>query len=145
MIRFISFWWLWVLVAVHKLSLVAVNRGYSQVAVRGLLNVVAFLLQSMVKSFSRRSSWALEYWLSSWDMWAQLHLIMGNPPRLGIQPMFSALAGRYPTTGPPGKASAQFLLGAGLVGILHLACTKVPDSRKKNRCSAGVTLFIQIV
>ena len=44
MIGFIYFWWRWVLVAVHRLSLVAVSRGYSAVAVRELLISVASLV-----------------------------------------------------------------------------------------------------
>ena len=38
------FWLFWVFVAVHRLSLVVVNRGYSSVAVCGLLIKVAFLV-----------------------------------------------------------------------------------------------------
>ena len=42
---FISYFWLhWVFVAMHRLSLVAVSRGYTLIAVHWLLTVVAFLI-----------------------------------------------------------------------------------------------------
>jgi len=49
------FWLLWVFVAVHRLSLVVVNRGYSPVVVFVLLIKVAF--------------WALEHKLGGCDAW----------------------------------------------------------------------------
>lgn len=42
-------------------------------------------------------------WLSSCVIWAQLLLSMREPPRRGIKLASPALAGRLPTTGPPGK------------------------------------------
>ena len=65
------------------------SGGCSLVAVHGLL-----LLQRQTvgcKSFSSCDTWA---WLLH-NMW--------NLPRSGREPMLSALAGRFLTTGPPGK------------------------------------------
>ena len=55
----------WVLVAVHGLSLVAVSRGYSRVAMCGLLIAWLLLLQSMAlghEGFSSCSSRAQWLW-----------------------------------------------------------------------------------
>ena len=73
---FIYFWLHWVLVASHGLSLVAASRGHSQVAVCGLLILVAFLvaehslwnalaLVAGVRGLSSCGSWTLELGLSS--------------------------------------------------------------------------------
>ena len=42
------FWLCWVFVAVHRLSLVEESRGYSLVAVHGILIVVALLCRAYV-------------------------------------------------------------------------------------------------
>ena len=42
--KFIYFWLLWVFVAVCRLSLVVVSKGYSLVVVRGLLTEVLSLV-----------------------------------------------------------------------------------------------------
>ena len=41
--------------------------------------------------------------LSSCGSWAQLLCGMWDPPRLGLEPVSPALAGRFSTTAPPGK------------------------------------------
>ena len=46
---------------------------------------------------------ALEHRLSSCGARAQLLHDMWDPPRPGLEPVSSALAGGFPTTGPPGK------------------------------------------
>ena len=50
-------WLCWVFVAAHRVSLVAVSRGYSQLAVCGFLNAVASLLQSTGSGVPGLSSW----------------------------------------------------------------------------------------
>ena len=75
-----------VFVAAHELSLAVLSRGYTLVAVHGLLIVGATLV--------------VEHGL--WGVQAQLPCGMRDPPQLGIELVFPALAGRFPTTGPPG-------------------------------------------
>ena len=48
-------------------------------------------------------SWALERRLSSCGAWAQPLCSMWDLPRPGLEPVSPALAGRFPTTAPPGK------------------------------------------
>ena len=55
--------------------------------------------------FSCCGAWALEpFGFSSWDRWAYLLHGMCNLPRPGTEPASPALAGRFLTTGPPGKS-----------------------------------------
>ena len=61
MLLFTYFWLRWVLVAAHRLPLVVVNRGYSLVAVSGLLIAVASL--------------AMEHRL--WGAWASVAVAHG--------------------------------------------------------------------
>lgn len=51
----------------------------------------------------RGSSRLLEHRLSGCGGWAQVLLRTRNLPRSGIEPMSRASAGRFMTTGPPGK------------------------------------------
>ena len=71
------FWLRWVFIAAQGLSLVAVSRGYSLAVVHRLLIVVAALITEHGFSCSGGMS----------DL-----------------PVSSALTGRLPTTGPPGKS-----------------------------------------
>ena len=75
-----------VFVAAHELSLAVLSRGCTLVAMHGLLIVGATLV--------------VEHGL--WGLQAQLPCGMRDPPQPGIQLVFPALAGRFPTTGPPG-------------------------------------------
>ena len=62
----------------------------------GFLTVVAFLVAE---------HGALEFRLSSCGIWDQLPHGMWDPPGPGIKRTSPALAGRFLTTGPPGKSS----------------------------------------
>ena len=73
----IYFWLCWVFIAAHGLSLVAECRGYSQVAVGGLLIAVAFPV--------------VEHWLS-------YPTACGILPRAGIEHVSPALGGGFLTT-----------------------------------------------
>ena len=64
------------------------------IAVRGPLIVVASLLVEHGLQMHR---------LSSCDSRAQLLRGMWDLPRPGLEPVSPALAGRFPTTAPPGK------------------------------------------
>ena len=87
--------------------------GLSLTAVHGLLLAVAPVLQSMssgeccsaavTRRFSGCSSQALEHGLSSYGTWALLSCSMGDPPGSGIELVSPASAGRFLTTGSPGK------------------------------------------
>ena len=96
-------------------SLVAASRGHAPVAVHGLLIVVASLvvehgLQNVQASAGAAqglggcSSGALKHRLNSYGAWAQLLCNMWDLPRPEIEPVSPALAGRFLTTGPPGKS-----------------------------------------
>ena len=66
----------------------------------------------MVFGLSSRSSWALGSRLSNCGaqgQWSQLPCSMRNDPRPGIEPTSPALAGRFLTTGPPGKSFKYFI------------------------------------
>ena len=72
------------------------KRGPLFIAVRGPLTVVAsFVAEHRLQT--RR--------LSNCGSRAQLLHGMWDPPRPGLEPVSPALAGRLPTTAPPGKPS----------------------------------------
>ena len=70
------------------------KRGPLFIAVRGPLIIAASLVAEHGLQTSR---------LSSCDSQAQLLRGTWDPPRPGLEPMSPALAGRFPTTVPPGK------------------------------------------
>ena len=70
------------------------KRGPLFIAVRGPLTMAASLAAEHRLQTCR---------LSSCGSRAQLLCGMWDLPRLGLEPMFPALAGRFPTTAPPGK------------------------------------------
>ena len=80
------------------LSLVAVSRSYSLVAMRGLLIAVACHVQTRVLEFKGFSSYGAR---------AYLLLSVQDLPGPGIEPMSPALAGGFLTTTPPGKPFFQ--------------------------------------
>ena len=95
----IYFWLGWVFIAAHRLSLAAGSGGYSLiVAVHGLLVEASPVAEHRL--------WACE--LSNCNPQAQLHLSMWHLPRPGIKAMSPALAGRFLTTGSPGKPNNLF-------------------------------------
>ena len=77
------------------------KRGPLLIAVRGPLTVVASLVEEH-RLQTRR--------LSSCGSRAQLLRGMWDLPRPGLEPASPALAGRFPTTAPPGKPPARFTL-----------------------------------
>ena len=89
-------------------SLVATSRGYSSLQCAGFSLRWLLLLRSTgsrCADFSSCGSWALEHRLSSCGTRAQLFHGMWDLPRPGLEPVSSALAGRFLTTVPPGKPS----------------------------------------
>ena len=128
---FIYLWLHWVLVAVRRLSLVAVSRGYSSLWCAGFslrwflllwsmgLRRAGFSSCSMAGSvvaacrpqsvgFSSCGSLALERRLSSCGAQAQLLRHMWDLPGPGIEPVSPALACGFLTTAPPGKSLNYF-------------------------------------
>ena len=103
---FIYFGLCWVFVAVRGLSLVAAGGGYYSLRCAGFSLRWLLLLRS---TGSRRAGFSscgwrtLERRLSSCGAWAQLLHGMWDLPRPGLEPASPALAGRPPTTAPPGK------------------------------------------
>ena len=70
------------------------KRGPLFIAVRGPLTIAASLVAEH-RLQTRR--------LSNCGSRAHLLRSMWDPPRLGLEPVSPALAGRLPTTAPPGK------------------------------------------
>ena len=82
------------------LSLVAVSRDYSLIAVLELPLRWLFLLQSIgCRVSGLHSLWCMGF-IVSWHM---------GSSQTRIKPVSPALAGRFPTTGPPGKPAYDFL------------------------------------
>ena len=82
------------------------ERGLLFVAVHGLLTAVDSLVVEhglQAHGLSRCDSRAPECRLSSCGTWASLLCSMWDLPGLGLEPMSSALAGRFLTTVAPGK------------------------------------------
>ena len=96
---FIYFWLCWVFVSVRGSSPVAASGGPLLIAVRGPLTIAASLVAEH-RLQTRR--------LSSCGSRAQLIRGMWDPPRPGLKPVSPALAGRLPTTAPPGKPPVFF-------------------------------------
>ena len=78
------------------LSLIVVSGGYSSLE----CEVGAFSLRRLLLLWSIGSRVCR---LSSCGVWTSCPGGMWNLPRAGIEPMSPALAGRFLTTGPPGK------------------------------------------
>ena len=76
------------------------ERGPLFIAVRGPLTVTASLVAEH-RLQTRK--------LSSCGSRAQLLRGMWDPPRPGLEPVSSALAGRFSTTAPPGRPPPPFL------------------------------------
>ena len=90
---FIYFWLCWVFVSVRGLSPVAASGGHSSSRCAGLS--LSRPLAAEHRLQTRR--------LSSCGSRAHLLRGMRDPPRPGLEPVSPALAGRLPTTAPPGK------------------------------------------
>ena len=88
---FVHLWLCWVFITERGLSPVAESGGQSSLPCAGL----------SLAGFSRCSSRALEHQLSA----DGLPCGMSGPPGPRIKPASPALAGRFSTTGPPGKSS----------------------------------------
>ena len=91
---YLFFWLCWVFIAACRLYLVVVSRDYSSCDAQA----------SHCGGFSC-VAWSLEPRQSSCGAQAQLPCSMWNLPGPGVNPMSSALAAGFLTTGPPGKFS----------------------------------------
>ena len=96
---YLFIWLCWIFVAVRRLSLVVVSRGYSLLRCAGFSLRWLLLLQS---TGSRHMG-------SSCGAQALLLRGMWDPPGPGLEPVSPALAGGFLTTAPPGKPSRQIL------------------------------------
>ena len=92
----VYFWLCWVFIAAHWLSLVAVSRGCSPVAVHGPLIAVASLVAEHGLSGVQASVavHGLSCPVALWNL----------PSPQGLNPCPPALAGGFLTTGPPWKS-----------------------------------------
>ena len=97
---FINLWLCWVFVSVQGLSPVVASGGHSSSRCVGLSLSRPLLLRSRLQT--RR--------LSNCGSWAQPLRGMWDPPRPGLEPVSPALAGRLPTTAPPGKPYLEFFI-----------------------------------
>ena len=77
------------------------KRGPLSIAVRGPLTIAASLAAEHRLQTCR---------LSNCGPWAQLLCGTWDLPRPGLEPVSPALAGRFPTTAPPGKPKDLFLI-----------------------------------
>ena len=109
-LRFIYWLW-WVFIVVHGLSLVAASGAYSLVTCSHCsgfsCGAQALGTWASVVAASRLcscGSWTVECSLSSCGARALLFPGMWNPPRPGIEPRSSALAGGFLPGVPPGKS-----------------------------------------
>ena len=108
---FLCFWLCWVFTAAWAFSGRG-ERGYSLVAVSGLLGVVSSLVAehglwgaraSAAAEFNGCGSRAAGHRLSSCGSWAPLLQAMWNLPRSGMEPVSPALAGRFLPTSHQGS------------------------------------------
>ena len=76
------------------------------------------------RGFSLRSTDS-RVWLGNCDPQSLLSHSMWNPPRSGIKPMSSSLAGGFLTTGPPGKFYIFLFLFFSIM-VYHRILNKVP-------------------
>ena len=97
---FIYFWLCWVFVSVRGLSLVVASRGHSSSRCVGLSLSRPLVAEHRLQSCR----------LSSCGSRAQLLHGMWDLPRPGLEPVSSALAGRFSTTAPPGKPQCVVLI-----------------------------------
>ena len=105
---FFNLWLCWVFVSVRGLSLVPASGGHSSSRCAGLsLSRPLFVAEHRLQT--RR--------LSSCGSQAQLLRGTWDPPRPGLKPVSTALAGRLSTTAPPGKPRS-FLIPSFLQVIL---------------------------
>ena len=95
------------------------ERGPLFIAVRGPLTVAASLVAEHRLQTCR---------LSNRGSRAQLLRGMWDPPRPGLEPVSSALAGRFSTTAPPGKPPACFLNKV----LLAQSHTHLKKKKKRN-------------
>ena len=105
---FISLWPCCVFVALRGLSL-AVESWFCSCCRAWALGVQASVV--VAPACSSCGSPALERWLSSCGAWAQLLWGMWDTPGSGIEPVSSALAGRFLAASSPGKTEVTLLWG----------------------------------
>ena len=98
--KYIYFWLCWVFVSVRGLSLLAASGGHSSSWSAGLSLSRPLVAEHRLQT--RR--------LSSCGSRAQLLRGMWDLPRLGLEPVSPALAGRFSTTVPPGKPYILFYI-----------------------------------
>ena len=114
------------------------ERACSPAVVSGLLTELVLLLWSRAPGhvgFSSCSSWALEQRLNSCGPQAQLLRSMWNPPGPGIKPVSPALAGRFISPEPLGKAGRGILYHCATCLsytflVFPTACSKQSDTRE---------------
>ena len=96
--------------ATHRLSLVVVNRGYSSLWCSAFhwSCFSCFRTQSLEHTLGSCSSWALEHGLNSCGSWAQLLQGMWDLSGPGMESVFPASSGRFPSTAPAGKSLSVF-------------------------------------
>ena len=85
--------------------------GLLFIAVSGLLIAVAsFVVEHRLQAhgLSTCGSRALVHRLSTCGTWAQLFRSMWDLPGPGLEPVTPALAGKLPTTAPPGKSLVPY-------------------------------------
>ena len=128
------FWLCCLFIAVYGLSLVAMSRGYSLVAVLGLL--ISVVSHCRAQTLGPQASVFVAFRLNSCGAQASLLHGMCDLPGPGSKPTSPALAGRFLTTRPPGKpGKTNFYVPCELssegrmVNVTHISVTENPISR----------------
>ena len=104
-----------VFVAARRLSLVAESAGLLSVAVHRLLAAVASPAEHGLEALEKVGLLCRGLWVHRLSCCGtQLLLGMWDLPRSGSEPMSPALAGRFLTTGPPGKSRYSLNESAGI-------------------------------
>ena len=107
--------------AVPGLPLVVAGGGSSSAAARRLLGAVASrAAEHGLKALGLQKCWlrGSRHWLSRRGAQAQLFR-RWNLPGPGKEPLSPAQAGRFVTTGPPGKSCIKSLSAKCVCSLLH--------------------------
>ena len=105
---FFNLWLCWVFVSFQGLSLVAASGGHSSSRCARLSLLRPLLL------------WRTGYRCAGSAIAAHGPSCMWDPPRPGLEPVSPSLAGRLPTTAPPGKPQFLFFIDTAPKNIVDM-------------------------
>ena len=138
---FIYFWLHWALIAAHGLSLAMVSGGYSSLQC-ARASYCGGLSRCGARALGARASVDVAHGLSSCGTRAQSLCGMWDLPGPGFEPMSPTLAGRFPTTAPPGKSPPPYLLQ--LATSRERSTFLTGTIKEKPYFRMATTIFIQL-